>query len=379
MLAAPLVVALLLGQVPQADARSEPAALVERLGASRYADRQAAALALQHIGRPALAALRAARATRDPEVRTRASSLIHKIEAALLTQPTTLRLDFKNATLPEVAQSLAIQTGVKLALYPQNSPRWKKVRVTLKQTQPVEFWKALDELCEVAGLQYNSNLHGFGSQREPILPLTDGSMHPLMPTFDHGPFRVRLLGMEYQRRLSYGPVSDPDQPPPAPRPLPRQPDRPEHALPTRLNPITTVHFMAQIGVDAEPRLSVTHRGSLRVIEAVDNLGNSMLPRAGERLSSGLGSDFAIVSGPGMQLQAQLHRPDVAGDTIKKFRGVIPLAVSSRQSDPLIVPLKPTTAGKTFENPDVRLTVHAIRAAPNSSKTLPRAVRHQRRP
>jgi len=368
MLGTALIVALVMGQVPDAGSRLEPAALVERLGASRYADRKAAAEAIERVGRPALSALRAARDTRDPEVRTRASSLIQKIETALLTEPTRVRLDFENATLPEVARSLALQTGFKLAPYPPSLPRWKTARVTLRQTQPVEFWKAVDQLCDAAGLQYNGNI-GFGSQREPILPVTDGSMRPVMPTFDHGPFRVRLLGIDYQRHLVYGPAGPADQPPPAPRPASRQPEGLDGVPQARLNPITTVQFTAQIAVDAEPRLSVAHRGAVRLIEAVDNIGNSLLPRANAGALPRFSADFAVMSSPVIQLQAHLHRPDVAGDTIKKLRGVIPLAVSSRRSDPLIVPLTETTAGKTFENPDMRLTIHAIRALANSQNTL----------
>ena len=251
-----------------------------------------------------------------------------------------------------------------MALYPQFLPRWKTVRVTLRQTQPVEFWKALDQLCDAAGLQYNANV-GFAPQREPILPFTDGSVRPLMPNFYHGPFRVRLLGIDYQRHLTYGPVVDMDQPPPAPRPASRQPAGPHEATPARLNPITSVQFTAQIAVDAEPRLWVAHRGRLRLIEAVDNLGNSLLPRADEGRSSRDAAEFAMLSNPVMQLQADLHRPDAPGDTIKTLRGVIPVAVSARRSDALIVPLNETAAGKTFENRDVRLTIHSIRPLPNS--------------
>jgi hypothetical protein len=369
MLGAQLIVALLLGQVPEAGPSLEPAALVQRLGASRYADRKAAADAIEHIGRPALPALRTARNSRDLEIRTRASSLIEKIEAALLIEPTRLRLDFENATLPEVARSLALQTGFKLALYPQNLPRWKTVRVTLRQSQPVEFWKALDQLCDAAGLQYNANMHGFAPQPEPVLPFTDGSIRPLAPTFDHGPFRVRLVSIDFQRHVSYGPAGLALEPPQAPLPAPRPAEGLKAVAPTRLNPITTVQFTAQIGVDAEPRLSVVHRGALRLIEAVDNLGNSLVPPVSAGRTPRLAADFPMMSGPVMQILAHLHRPNVPGDTIKKLRGVIPLAVSSRRSDPLVVPLKETTAAKTFENPDARLTIHAVHPLGNSRNTL----------
>jgi hypothetical protein len=375
MLGAQLLIAFMIAQIPVSGSIPDPTALVERLGASRYADRKAAADAIEHIGRSALPALRAARNARDLEVRTRAGSLIQKIEAALLTEPTRLRLDFENATLPDVARSFALQTGFRLALYPQNLPRWQTVRVTLRQPQPVEFWKALDQLCDAAGLQYNSNMHSVGSQREPILPFTEGSIRTLVPTFDHGPFRVKLLGLDYQRHLTYGSPGAAEEPPPDPRPISRSPDVPAAIAPARLNPITTVQFSAQIAIDAEPRLSVARRGALRMIEAVDNRGNSLLPTRTSGSTSRLAADFATISSPVIHLQAPLHRPDRPGDTIKTLRGVIPVMVSSRRSDPLVVSLKDTAAGKTFENHDMALTVHAIRRLPNAHTLIELSVRN----
>ena len=130
MSSAALLLLVALGQVPRPEPTPDPAALVRELGAPRYAERQAAALELERMGSPALPALRTGRQSRDMEIRTRAQGLLLKIETALLTQPTFVRLDFDGAPLSEVAQSLSRQTGFKIALYPQNLPRWKKQRVT---------------------------------------------------------------------------------------------------------------------------------------------------------------------------------------------------------------------------------------------------------
>src|SRR4051794_17626013 len=103
MLGVNLALIILLGQVPATD----PAALVAQLGSPRYAEREAAAGALERAGRPAIAALRAARDARDPEIRTRAAALIHRIEGALLTQPTLVTLDFEDQPLPEVVKAMS--------------------------------------------------------------------------------------------------------------------------------------------------------------------------------------------------------------------------------------------------------------------------------
>ena len=57
------------------------------------------------------------------EIKTRAQGLSLKIETALSTQPTFVKLDFNRASLLAVAQSLSEQTGFKILLYPQNLTR----------------------------------------------------------------------------------------------------------------------------------------------------------------------------------------------------------------------------------------------------------------
>ena len=106
--------------------------------------------------------------------RPAASHLLAKIETALLTQPTYVRLDYEGTTLSELAQSLSRQTGFKIALYPQNLPRWKNQRVTLRRPELLPFWTAIDELCDTASLQYNPNMQGFAGQQDQVFALTEG-------------------------------------------------------------------------------------------------------------------------------------------------------------------------------------------------------------
>ena len=151
-------------------------------------------------------------------------------------------------TLSEVAQSLSRQTGFKIALYPQNLARWKNQRVTLRHSEPLTFWKAVDELCDTASLQYNPNMQGFAGQQDQVFALTEGVTRADTPISDSGPFRVRLTGIDYDRRLSYlaGGV-DPAMVPALPVPVGRAatPRRRSKEHP-RLNPVTTVQFTAQL-------------------------------------------------------------------------------------------------------------------------------------
>jgi hypothetical protein len=369
MCLANLMVTLLLVQVqpPGPDGDRDPSALVARLGASRYADREKAAESLEHLGRASLPALLAARDTRDLEVRTRALGLIQKIEGALLIEPTRVRLDIDRMPLIDVVSTFSLQAGFKVALTPENLPRWKSTRVTLHMTQAVDFWRAVDQLRDVAGLQYNPGMSGYAGQREPTFSPADGTIRSNTPTSDHGPFRVSLLGLHYQRDVSYdgtGGVAE----------LPFQEGGKRVGLgtagvPAQFNPVANVQFSARLLVAAEPRLSLYQNGPLQVIEAVDNRGNSLTPIASDgpayNRSAGY---FGMANGPVMQLQAPLHRPDSAGESIKKLRGAIPVTISSRKPAPLVVSLI-DGFGKAVENGEVQLTIYDVRTLPNSRNSL----------
>ena len=119
---------LVLQLVAQSLTSGNPQILLEQLGATRYADREAAARVLEKLGREAIPVLRSARDSRDMEIRTRAAALLQKIEGSLLTMPTMVWLNFKDAPLADVVQALDRQTGMKVTLFPENLPRWKQER-----------------------------------------------------------------------------------------------------------------------------------------------------------------------------------------------------------------------------------------------------------
>ena len=102
-------------------------------------------------------------------------------------------------------------------------------------------------------------------------------------------------------------------------------------------------------------------------EAVDDLGNSLItPTGSGTVVNRYAGYFGVMNGSVLQLQAQLHRPAAPGEAIKKLRGSIPLSISSRRPDPLVVPLNQGVA-KRYANADLELTVHGIRSMPNSSQ------------
>jgi len=273
MLGANLALIVLLGQVPAAD----PAALVGRLGSPRYAEREAAAAELERLGRQAIPALRAARDARDLEIRTRASALVNKIEGALLTKPTMISLDIENQPLLDVVKILGDQAGIKLGLIPENSPNWQNRRITLHESAPLPFWRAMDRFCEAGQLQYNVGGHGIPSSREPVFPLFDGGPRVPGPTSDTGPFRVSLTSLHYQRDVAFNQAVAII---PRRNPLPVPPLLPGANSPLPDGPAVNEQFYAQVQVSAEPRLSVSQHGPLKIVEAVDDRGQSLLPEPG---------------------------------------------------------------------------------------------------
>jgi len=342
-----LAVLAALAQVPAAD----PPALVAGLGSARFADREAASATLVALGRKALPALRAARELRDPEVRSRAAALVVKIEGALLTQPSLVAIDFRDAPLPEVVKAVADQTGIRLALSPENSPLWRTRRVTLREPDPLPFWKALDRLCEAAHLQYNLNSHGIPFGREAGLPLFEGASRPTNPVCDSGPFRVSINSLRFERDVIF----------------PTTPVAAGVGVATpRANPTVHEQFTAQLQVAGEPRLTLSQNGPLRIIEAVDARGQDLAPPAvNGGLAHRASGYFGFAAGSVISLAAPLTRPSQPGPTIRRFKGVVPVAVSTRKPSPLVIALAEAN-GRTFQNDDVAVTVHEVRKLANNA-------------
>lgn len=363
MSVASLVLLVVLGQRPAASV--DPSDLVARLGAPRYAERQAATEALERLGRQALPALRTARGERDPEVRSRVAALLTRIEGALLTQPSTVQLDVQDAPLHEVLKSFSDQSGIKLLLQDENGPQYRARRVTIHESEPLPFWKALDRLCDAARLRYNNIPNGVPGGREPTFLLFDGQNRPSAPTFDTGPFRVSVLGLHYQRDISF-------QPPMFTRPgVPVAPGRARGAEPAS-NPggFTTQmneQCYAQLQVVGEPRLTLAMSGALRITEAIDDKGQSLLPPDANNRTVQRSAGYFGFANSFIQGQALLVRPTAPGATIRVLRGVIPVSVSTRKPSPLTVPLR-DGKGKTFQNDDASVVIHDVRPLPNTRQT-----------
>ena len=166
--------------------------------------------------------------------------------------------------------------------------------MTLQESAPLPFWKALDRLCVAGNLKYNLGMQGIVPQPgAPPHPLRGEGGVPAGPTSDLGPFRVQLTNLHFQRNLTFAA---------GPRPIEQ--------------------FYMQVQVVAEPRLWVSQGGPIQILEAQDDRGQSlMLPGGGT--STRHSAYFGMSSGAVVQMQAHLKRPEQPGATIRKLRGIGP--------------------------------------------------------
>ena len=151
-----LGLAALAGAAPVPPTGREAAHLVERLGSTEFAEREAAAKQLDELGVPALDDLRAACQSGDPEVADRAKELVGKIErraaSAAALAPTVVELDATDAPLDAVLAALSEQAGCEVVLggLKPDALAGKKIRVA---TGRVPFWAAVLTVCDAADLQ----------------------------------------------------------------------------------------------------------------------------------------------------------------------------------------------------------------------------------
>ncbi len=341
---------------PQPDA----ARLVEQLGSFKFSEREAATRTLETLGATAIPHLMAGRESKDLEIRTRSAAILRRVQGSLLTQPTMLQADFEDVALSDLVRVLGERTGMSIALNPENLPRWRTERVTLREGEPIPFWQFMDRLCAAANLHAELEARGSMARGGTALKLSQRGGQPVYPTMDHGPFRVRLIDLEFRHNLDFSPPF-----PPAGRNPRDNKDRPSE--PPRPQPVARIVGSSKFQVMAEPRLSLSHNGAFVLLEARDDRGNSLIPEnrspaTQTRAMGYMGASCTSI----LHLQAILQRPENPGRMIKILRGNVPMMVAARQPDPLVVSLA-GAAGRSFDKGAVRLTVHALRSEPNSKR------------
>lgn len=338
-------------------AGSDPGALVRRLGASKYADREAASAAIEKLGREALPALKAAKGASDAEIRSRASTLVDRIENDLMVKPTLVTLDFPNATLNQVAVKLSEIGHTNLSI----PSAYRSRAISLVGNEPVPFWKAVELMARAGAIELADttlNASPYGQPRVvPVAFLATPTGAAPPPVSVSGPFRVSLLSLNVHRERDYsgqGLTGD---------------VRMAMGIRNGLNPQPIAGagmggdapslFNAHMLVMGEPRMNVAPNGPVRMLEAVDELGNSLLeavPSANAFTHNSGYMGFEPQGTSTFPLTVPLKHPAHPGQIIRRLRGVVPVTVTARKDDPLLIALA-SAKGKTFQNAEVMVTIH----------------------
>jgi hypothetical protein len=338
-----------------ASGSADPSALVIQLGSPQFGLRESADSELARLGRLALPALRAARDSRDPEIRMRVAALLARIEGSLLVQATPIAFDFQDVPISQAIRTINEQAGLNLLLAHEATPGAGERRLSLRTNEPLPFWKAIDALCEAGQLHYSQAVPSAFGQAEGAFPLLDGSSLPPNRIADFGPFRVQLSPVHSQEDVVL------TQPRPG-QVIPRNPIRDG----ARSQPPMIGQIPLQLMVFAEPRLSITQNGAIKLGTAVDDHGRSLLPRVERGTFQHTAGYFGMNPAPMVRLRFNLASPekDNASFQIRLIKGVIPVIVTTRKIDPMEISLA-DAVGKSYQNRDATITVRAFRPAQNA--------------
>ncbi len=282
----------------------------------------------------------------DAKVRESASALWETIQRDLMTRPSMVRLDGQGLPLAVVLKDIADQTGLTLQLSQDSRERLVALR------EPVSFWSALERLG-LWGIYYQNP----GEGKFPTLHLGKS----LTPAFTStaGPFRVFLTGLHWHRdrQLIRGPWVRVDG-------FGQRFDVPSEDLQGE-----SVTFFGQLRVMVEPRMWFTQEAPARLIEASDDLGQSLVPEAAgreTRLSDHAHVAFYAGSGVGVEWTEFRLRPTDKTGRVARLRGVVPVMLHLRRPEPtLVIPLS-GAAGKTFRCNDAEFTIHTVDVSPAST-------------
>jgi hypothetical protein len=343
---APLVLFAAMTAAPAAE--PDPTALVAKLGSAEPAERAAATESLKALGRGALRALQGAMKAGDAGVRERASALWETIQRDLMTRPSLVRLDGRDRPLSAVLEDLETQTGLTLRRDPTAPDR----PVALRELAPVAFWTALERLG-LWGVYYQNP----GEGRFPMLHLREARA----PAFNStaGPFRVSLRGLHLHRdrQLIRGPWVRIDR------------SGQRINVPSEDLKGETVTFYGGLAVMVEPRMWFTQEAPARLIEASDDLGQSLVPDAADLATRHSdNAHFAWYTGSGVAevwTEFRLRPTDHPGRTAH-LRGVVPVMLHLRRPEPtLVIPLA-DAAGKTFRCDDAEFTIQTVNDSPTAT-------------
>lgn len=300
-------------------------ALVVQLGDKQFNKRKQARDTLEQLGPVALPYLQAALdKEKDPEIRRHLQSLVPTLEQMSALSPTLISLTCKDKPLTEVFKEIEKQTKYRIELVNQIN---NKPATASLNWDKVNFWKALQNLCEQQGLMFQEGWYGNDNVTIRLMPGESSQSYLHVD----GPFRVSATGFYYNRNLQF--------------------NRPGNVATQGL----TESLQLNLTVTVEPRMPLLTVKQPIFTEATSDNGESLLipinPNRTNYYQHGYRSYMH-------QVQGQL-KPSATARKLKLLKGVVPVTVVA-QTKPIITVEKLADAkGKTFKSGTSTLVIENI--------------------
>jgi hypothetical protein len=369
---------LTMGALLVAADEPDPTEWVRRLGSDRFAERVEAAKALERLGPAALPALRAAKDSENPRIRVRVAALLGALDRGAdtdrLTRPTLIKLDFRDRLLSDIVDELNARHNLGLTFQfgplprrgmivigpasPAQKAQEAEVRsraVTLEAERALPFWEVVDRLCEVGQLQHD--LHpqarfGLSTGRFLLFSGLDGTS----VSSNCGPIRVKIAGLHSTLERDLVGATHPIEGRP-PAPAAGQDDG---------------FLLVRMVAIPEPGLVIRQLGRPTFVEAVDDRNRSLLRPEMKDAANGpsnVNLQPPTLNGPsGFEFSASLRLPDLAGRSIRRLRGSIPVVIVAYASHPIAIPLE-GAADKSVRKNEVTVSVLEVATADTGQVTV----------
>lgn len=304
-------------QKPAASATlQEVESLVAQLGDKQFVKRRAAKESLDYLGSSILPHLKTVlEKEKDAEIKRQLQSMIPILEQRVALSPTFLTLTCKDKPLAEVLKEIEKQSKYKIELV---NGKNDKALVSL-QWEKMNFWQALQSLCEQQGLMFQEGWYGNDNVTIRLMPgeSISGFLHI------DGPFRVTATGFYYNRTVNFN--NRAAQGIPAPSPL-------------------NESLQVNLTVTVEPRMPLLMVKQPIITEAVSENNENLVLESQNNRNQYYQHGYRSYM---HQIQGQL-KPSATARRVKTLKGTIPVTVVA-QTKPLITIDKLSDAkGKTFK-------------------------------
>lgn len=290
--------------------------LISQLGDKQFAKRKAAKDTLEQLGPVALPYLQSALSNeKDPEVRRQLQALVPTLEQLAALTPTLLTLTCKDKPLSEVLKEIEKQSKYKIELI---NGKTDKSTVSI-HWQKMNFWKAMQMLCEQQGLIFQEGWYGNDNVTVRLMP-GESSQNYLHVD---GPFRISATGFYYNRSVQFG----------------------NRANQANTASAVTESLQINMTVTVEPKMPLLMVKQPVFTEAISDTNDNLIlpinPARTHYYQHGYRSYMHQING-------QL-KPLSTGHRVKSLKGTIPVTVVAQTKPVLTIEKLSETKGKTFKN------------------------------